>query len=297
MNFSLFPLLALCLLACPSSWAQKDKGDFTYDPKTKSVKPKYLGKVFLIKGKVESISSTGIESSLRDQSKIFPGDKIITQAKSLIKIEMVDTTVVTVAAESTFEFSKWDYETKDEREALFNVIKGRIRSNIKVKNKKTSSLKYQVGSVSMGIRGTRILASAYTRPDKVSVSHVVVLEGKTEIYDSAADKKLSLEAGSQYISFLKPDGTILKTEGPNLSREEVKRLKATDKNPRKYFRPFLPFIGLKKVSHSTSSKLAAPSPTGAGANRKNSRFKNNEKKSWKSTLNKLNQRLLENKND
>jgi hypothetical protein len=296
MNSCLSLLIILSLFNLPHIFAQKEsKGDFTYDPETKSVKPKYLGKVFLLKGSVKSLSSTGKETHLKNQSKIFPGDKIITEDRSIIKVEMIDTTVITVAPRSIFEFSQWDYKTKDNRDSLFKVVKGRIRSHIKVKNKKKGSLKYQVGSVSMGIRGTRILANTYQRLDKIKVSHVVVLAGKAEIYDSAADKKLNLEGGHQYISFLKPDGTLLKNESTILSREQLKQLKATDKNPRKYFKPFVPFITSKSLKTVKNIKGRIDNTT--SSNRHNSDQEENsatkKKKSWKNTLDKLNKRLLE----
>ena len=289
MKNNLSLILILSSLFC-SVFAQEDSKDFTYDPETQSVKPSYLGKVILIKGSISSLSKEGKKKALKKESKIFAGDTLMTEARSMVKVEMIDTTVLTVAPKSEFKFDKWDYKTKEERSAVFQVLKGKIRSNIKVKSRKKGSLEYKVGSVSMGIRGTRILANYYKRRDNVTVSHVVVLTGKTEIYDSANDQSLELNAGSQYISFLKQDGTILKSEQSSLSQNQLKELKANDKNPNKYFKPFLPSITSKDLQSSNTQNQALKKTKSKNYQR---RMKPESKKSWKSTLKKLNNRLGE----
>jgi hypothetical protein len=286
MKIYLLPLLAFLLTS--QSFAE---GDFSYDAESKSIVAKYLGKVILIKGEVFTNTVKGKKSKIEKGSKVFPGDQITTSKRSMVKIEMIDTTVITVAPRSEFKFDKWDYRTKADRDATFTVLKGKIRSHIKVKNKSESNLEYRVGSVSMGIRGTRILANAYTRKDRVRVSHVVVLSGKTEIYDKSADKRFKLEDGSEYISFLRPDGTILKQTESILSPARLKELKANDKNPKKYFKPFIPYITSKDLK-GTSSTAVSSDQSAKDRNSDNSR-RSTKKKSWKSILEKLNKRLDE----
>jgi len=275
------------------TFAQKEEGkDFSYDKESKSIIPKYMGKVFLHKGNSKVIRKDGTKQSLKKDSKIYPGDTIQTQRASLVKVEMVDTTLLTIGPESLFRLENWEYKTKEDRKGTFNIIKGKMRSHFKVKASVDGALKVRTGSISMGIRGTRILAQNYDRGDKVVVNHVAVLTGKAKVYDSIKDEKLELGAGGQYISFVKPNGKVLKTIKTPLSPNELKYLKADDKNPSKYFRPFLKEFTSKSIDQSKSAGESAKEYGRSTYEKK--ALRSSKSPQWQKTLNKLNSRLKSN---
>lgn len=279
-------LLPICLLFfCLNLLGQeegKQDGDFTYDKESKSIIPKYLGKVILIKGTAMAGSR-----SLSKGDKIYPQEKIQTKESSLVKIEMVDTTILTAGPNTTLGFENWSYRTKSDRDLTLNLLNGKMRSHFKVKAKKDDALKIKVGHVAMGVRGTRIMANYYQRKDNVIVSHVATLTGKTRVYDKVADKEMIQKPGDQYISFLKPDGTVLKVKTKPLTDRELQYLKSDDKNPLKYFRPFMKEFKGKNIDKELSQEnLQYEESTYRKTRRKKGA-------SWKKTLNQLNQRLEE----
>lgn len=282
-------LLPLCVIFLSLSlFAQEDKGDFAYDKESKSIIPKYLGKVILIKGNVTADGKEG-KRALSMGAKLYPQDTISTESGSLVKIEMVDTTILTAGPSSSLNFENWSYRTKSDRDLTINLMKGKMRSHFKVKAKKDDALKIKVGHVAMGVRGTRIMANYYQRDDQVIVSHVATLSGKTNVYDKIADKEMAQKAGGQYISFLKPDGTVLKVKTEPLTEKELKYLRSDDKNPLKYFRPFMKEFKGKNIDQATSA---------SGTDYQESTYSKNKRKkkgSWKDTLKKLNQRLDDSK--
>lgn len=139
----------------------------------------------------------------------------------------------------------------------------------------------------MGVRGTRIMANYYQRKDNVIVSHVATLTGKTRVYDKVADREVIQKPGGQYISFLKPDGSVMRVKTKPLNDSELQYLKSDDKNPLKYFRPFMKKFKGKNIDQELSQEnLQYNESTYSKKRRKKGA-------SWKDTLNKLNQRLEE----
>lgn len=280
--------LIAILVSIPHVHAQdpKDDKDFTYDKESKSIIPKYLGKVVLLKGSAQS-DRDGKKVPLKKGSKIYPKDIIQTQDKTFLKLEMVDKTLMTAGPSSMLSFEDWQYKTKENRKATFNLLKGKMRAHFKVKAKEENSLKIKVGHVAMGVRGTRIMANKYDQTDGTKVSHLVTLEGKTQIYDKVRDFQVNQKEGDQYISFLKKDGTLLKASDKKLSPTELQYLKSDDKDPMKYFKPFLKEFKGKKIDQDTRGA----SMGSAGGYKKSTFSKEKKKASWKKTLNKLNDRL------
>jgi hypothetical protein len=287
MIFKIIPhvFLSATLLIFNPILAQTNDKDFTYDKESQSIIPKYLGKVILLKG-VAQANRAGKSISLSKGAKIYPKDILNTQERSFLKIEMVDKTLMTAGPSSKLSFENWQYKTKEDRKGTFNLIQGKMRAHFKVKAKEENSLKIKVGHVAMGVRGTRIMANKYNQTDGTQVSHLVTLEGKTQIYDQVKDYQVNHEGGDQYISFLKRDGTILKNEDGKLSPTELQYLKSDDKDPMKYFKPFLKEFKGKSIENNSQGSSA-----GSAHSYQKSTFSGKKKKSWKKTLNKLNNRL------
>lgn len=284
--------LILLLSFSLSTFSQKDQssdGDLSYDEKTQSIIPNYLGKVALIRGNVEAIKDNK-KRSPKKSDKIYPGEAIKTQQKSFVKIEMVDTTILAIGPNSTLSFDEWQYKTKEDRNLLLNLRKGKIRSHFKVKAIGNEALKIKVGHVTMGVRGTEILANYYQREDSSIVSHVATLSGSTTVYDSVKDETHVLNEGDQYISFLSPDGKVLKVKKSSLEDKDLEFLKSKEQNGLKYFRPFLEKVG---VQSSNKKEQESSQKDFIDRESNNLRKRSRKKKSWKNTLRNLNEALQE----
>lgn len=203
---------------------------------------------------------------------------------------MVDTTILAIGPNSTLSFDQWQYKTKEDRNLILNLRKGKIRSHFKVKATGDEALKIKVGHVTMGVRGTEILANYYQREDSNIVSHVATLSGSTTVYDSVKDETHVLNEGDQYISFLSPDGKALKVKKSSLENKDLEFLKSKEQNGLKYFKPFLEKVGIqssnKKQQENYKKDFIDDKPI-------NNRKTSQEKKSWKSTLRNLNEALQE----
>lgn len=270
--------------------AQDEESEFTYDKKSGSVIPKYLGKISLIKGSAFAKDLGGDERTLKKGDKIYKGETVRTIKASILKIEMVDMTIVTVGVNSALNFEKFKYKTKKDREAVINLLKGQVRTYFKVKSKKPEQLKVKVGQVSMGVRGTKILANYFKNSKGDQVTQVALIEGKARLYDKASDHEEYMGRGDHYVSILKNDGTSVKREKLALNAAALKRLDSKEVNEQTGFRPFLLDFNSNDLDQSEDGldedSDASKNGTRSGMSKKN--------KNWKETLKKLNSTLKKN---
>lgn len=186
--------------------AENDK-DWVLDLKTSTLIPKYVGTVKGIKGDV-----IVEDRNLQKGSKIYPRDVLKVQPKSFVKLELIDETQITVGPDSEFQVEQWAYRTKNDREALFNLMRGKMRAEIRSKSKEKDQLKIKSPLVSMGVRGTQFLLN-YTTNKKSEVTQVALLEGKIHLNIDSLKEKLDLKPGD-YIE-------VVKSATQNKSRKKV----------------------------------------------------------------------------
>ena len=195
--------------------AQAVDKDWTFDPKTSSLIPNYLGKVKVINGK----AVIG-ERELQKGSKIYPQDLVQTAEKSFVVIEMIDLTIVTIGPKSEFKVEKWIYRTKNDREVTFSVLKGQWRALVKSKSKDDDQLKIKTSVISMGIRGTELLVNVNAHQG-ADVTQVALLEGQIHFDgDLPANIKRDLLPGDYAIFEKKENG--LNQQEKKLTPDEMK---------------------------------------------------------------------------
>lgn len=214
-----FSLVLFCLLSINLGFTQDDK-DWTLDLKTSSLIPKYVGKVKELKGKalVE-------DKELKTGSKIYPHDIIKTDEKSFVKLELIDESLITIGAKSEFQIEQWIYRTKNDRDALFNLVKGKLRAEIKSKSKDKDQLKFKSSLVALGIRGTKFLLNNTTVGQK-EVAQVALMEGKIHLESDSLTEKLNLNPGD-YVEVRKDEGQS-KAKPKKLSNDEMKNYLAKE---------------------------------------------------------------------
>jgi hypothetical protein len=186
-------IIALCCLHLPAFEAKALDKDWTFDPKTSSLIPKYLGLVKVINGK----AMIG-DRELKKGSKIYNNDLVQTAEKSFVVIEMIDLTVVTLGPKSDFKVENWSYRTKNDRDAVFSVIKGQWRALIKSKSKYDDQLTINTPLVSMGVRGTELMVNVSTIGNK-EITQVALLEGHVHLQGEQASMPQDLLPGDHAV--------------------------------------------------------------------------------------------------
>lgn len=210
-------ILPVFLVVTASSVSAKDGKDWTLDLKTSTLIPKYVGSVKEIKGDVMVEDRV-----LQKGSKIYPRDTLKTQDKSFIKLELLDDTIITLGPKSEFIVESWIYKTKNDREAVFALMKGKLRAEIKSKSKEKDQLKVRSPLVAMGIRGTELTMNNNFVGNK-EITQVALLEGRIQVLIGELKEKLDMKPGD-YIEIVKGISRT-KHKAKVLQDDEFKELK------------------------------------------------------------------------
>ena len=275
-------ILTFTLLAFASlSFAQED---MVFDPTTSSVTPNFMGRVMLVKGEGFAKGDDGEERKLQKGFKVYKDDTIWTGKSSVMKIQLTDTSIITLGVESVVKMEEWEFKTQRDRNATLNVVKGKVRAYFRLKSKRPDQLKVKTGNISMGIRGTKILANSFKSKGGVDVNQMALIEGSAKLIDSVTGFEKSFGVGDHYISVAKGDET--KYDIQRLPDAELKRLLAPGSDYKTQFQPFLNEFD----SAGLFGDGREPSSLGSPEYEDDSKTSN---KSWRDTLNKLNEKLDE----
>lgn len=214
MNKILVFSFCLIMSLISSAYSATDDKDWTFDPKTSTLIPKYLGKIKVISGK----AIIG-DRELKKGSKVYNNDLIQTEDKSYVVMEMIDLTTVTLGPNSDFKVAKWAYRTKNDREAEFNIIKGQWRALVKSKSKDSDQLKIKTPLVSLGIRGTELMVNVLKQNGK-EVTQVALLEGSVHIEGEKPELSQDLVPGDHAVIVKNEKGYEHKDR--KINSEEIK---------------------------------------------------------------------------
>ncbi len=206
MNF-----ICLFILLSTSVWGIEK--DWVLDPKTSTLIPKYMAVVKVIKGKV-----LVEDRELAKGSKIYANDLIQTTDKSLLVLDLIDLTTITLGPNSEFRADSWNYRTKNDREAVFSVLKGQWRALIRSKSKTEDQLQIKTPFASMGVRGTELLVNVLKDKEK-DVTQVALLEGSIHLQGEGLEKPEDLKPGDYKILTKSLKG--LENSTKILSKEEM----------------------------------------------------------------------------
>ncbi|WP_127716487.1 FecR domain-containing protein [Halobacteriovorax sp. HLS] len=158
-----------------------------------------IGRVVKIHGDVLN-HYEGAELSLKKGDHLYVGAKLVSGKRSFIKIMMKDDTIFQLGPNSEFSLEKFEFKSKSEREAVYNLAKGKLRSLFTVKAP-TRSLKIKTPTASMGVRGTEILSDVYKLEGKITTD-IALLSGSLEVQAKGVTKKIMMQPGFVYKSSL-----------------------------------------------------------------------------------------------
>lgn len=159
--------------------------DFAYDPATGKALPKFIGELKLVKGGVFR-EVQGQRVGVKEGAQLYPGDTLVTEEKSFVRALMVDQSTITLGPNSTLNFESFKYQSNTDRQAVFHLVQGQLRSAIKHKAK-SGDLRFRAKDALMGIRGTEILMNRH-EVGKLEISEFALLSGAAEVKDGQGRK-------------------------------------------------------------------------------------------------------------
>ncbi|MDC1174268.1 FecR family protein [Bacteriovoracaceae bacterium] len=274
-----------------NTFAQEEKAkEFSFDKESNSIVPNYVGKVAVLRGRAYRINEAQKKTTLKKDMKIYKKDIVETTSSTLVKIKMVDNTTLIIGPKSQMKFDHFVYRTKQDRESVLKLINGKMRVHFNIKAPKKDALKVRVKHVSMGVRGTKILATT-TQSKDYHQSQILLIEGEGHIIDKHHDHEQVLSPKDHYISSTfknkKHKKTLINIK--NHEHDHYKGKTAADKD----FLPLLPFEPI--IDHEGKTVTAdevEDEDTSVDFNKMNI-YQEEEKPNWKNTLKELNKKLKE----
>jgi len=159
--------------------------DFAYDPATGKAMPKFIGELKLVKGSVFR-EVQGQRVGVKEGAQLYPGDTLITEEKSFVRALMVDQSTINLGPNTSLNFESFKYTSNTDRQAVYHLVQGQLRSAIKHKAK-NGDLRFRAKDALMGIRGTEILMNRHT-VGKIEISEFALLSGEAEVKDAQGRK-------------------------------------------------------------------------------------------------------------
>lgn len=270
-------LMALLLLIiAPQIHAQMK---MSVDPKTSKIKYDVLGNVINVQGSVFK-QSKGESSSTRIGLKfgVKKGDIITTGKRSYVKIKLIDDTIISIGPESHFSFRNYKFESITDRNAAFDLLKGKMR--IKVNNKiERGNLEFNTLSLAMGVRGTEFLASQNISKSGDSTEQVALLTGAITINGKQASISKRIKP-NQIIRAKKTKNNKLKVKINDLSEKEILELNTPELEANSFLK-FLP-EDQSKFNFDSSDEISIDESTSSKSKK--------ELLNWQDSLKKLNEK-------
>jgi hypothetical protein len=157
------------------------------------------GKVARMQGVVKRMNKTLREAvELKVTSNIYPNDIITTEQRSFVKILMQDGTLIQIGPKSSLTIAEFEFEnsTAKRKSAAYHMEKGSLRAMFTKGEQR--NIKVSSPTVSMGIRGTELMAEVFEKEGKFE-SEIVLLEGEIELSFRNSDQSIIMNPG-QFIS-------------------------------------------------------------------------------------------------
>ncbi len=245
----------------------------------------FVGRVSLLKGKAIRVNQVDRnEVPLRKGDKVYKGDTIETEDRSIIKLKLVDESLITLSPNSKFIVDKFDFKTKSDRSAVFKLLKGKVRSNIPIKSK-PRSIRYESETAALAVRGTRFLMNVHEDKEKAEVTEFAVLEGNVEVLNKVKKEFIEAKKGDHIIVLKESNGNS-ESHARKLRNEQLAKFNSfSDIQSMSTEQFMIAFETGMLDRHQEKTKVIK------------GKFKPaSESEDWQKTLHELNKRLKQNRN-
>ncbi|MCB0413283.1 MAG: FecR domain-containing protein [Bdellovibrionales bacterium] len=152
--------------------------------------------------------------------KVYESDTILTGPQGKVRVVFSDKNEINLSPDTELKLSEYKVNPKKEkRRALFDLIKGKVRSKVHQKYEGKDVSRYQIKTKSAvaGVRGTDFVVT-FSEGDK-EVTKVQTLKGEVNLKDSHSEDNVNIRKG-QYASFVAARSDLFET---NEMKEFVKR--------------------------------------------------------------------------
>lgn len=151
-----------------------------------------IGQITKLKGFVKRD-----KMDMRSGDKIYEGDTLQVEDASFVRVKLSDNTQISLGPNSEFIFKK-NKISDGKRDQVFNLIKGKMRAIINKKATKGEKIRFKVKNVSLGVRGTEFINSAYSIKG-VPSADTTLLRGKLAVKGQGT-KAYGMKAGTSFNS-------------------------------------------------------------------------------------------------
>lgn len=160
-----------------------------------------IGKVMWSKGESWLVEPSGKQHSVRVGISVHTKDKVKTEAQAEIRIEFQDANELHIQPQSEVLMSEYESDSKLDRRALLDLIKGKVRSKVKQKYKGDTSSYFKVRTKSAvaGVRGTDFVVSFNIGHKEIT--KVETLTGSVVLANADQSQSLDVSKGT-YASYV-----------------------------------------------------------------------------------------------
>lgn len=212
--------------------------DYTFDKSKGKPIPNFIARVKLLKGQVFKISQ-GKTTPADVGTQFSKSDSITTEARSFVKLTVVDDTVLTLGPNSRLDFEDFEFQDKNDRK-LQTLIRGQLSAHVKNKAKE-GNLKFKTPNAILGVRGTHLFINHRTI-GKAEVSEFALLKGSAEVLDGQGVKH-NLERADRLVVLKDTKENKEHLERLKLDEAQLKELAPLNPNTEEGdFLPVLPFF-------------------------------------------------------
>lgn len=149
-----------------------------------SIKPAPIGKVTKLEGKAfKLVPTVGVKRKrieLTIGMNIYELDIIATERSSNAVLEMVDETVLSLAANSSFEIKKFSYIPGIERQMSYHQSWGALRVKIGKAIKANESIQFNTKHVAVGAQESEFLSNSYSI-NNIPTNDLLLIRGKVTV--------------------------------------------------------------------------------------------------------------------
>ena len=169
---------------------------------TQAATPCHVGKVIDIRGQASLLREAAPNASLQKGMAVCQGDRFTTGVQGILRLRLVDGTLITVGKSSDFSLSQYRLDKKLPNIATFDLLKGAFRMVTGAISQRAHRVEIKTAVATIGVRGTDFWGGFGLSPD--GALDVVMLDGKG-VYVSNAHGKVLLDVPGQ--------GTTVQADG------------------------------------------------------------------------------------
>jgi len=262
--------------------------DFEFDKNSGKAVPSFIGELKLSKGLLKKkVANSNL--AVTKGTKFYKTDTLITENSSLARILMIDESILTIGANSEFHFSQFEFKDKENRNSIYELIKGQTRAHIKNKAKE-GDIQFKTTFTSLGVRGTEFLINLQKLKD-MEIIEFALLNGEVNI---TTDKKEEFHLSKEdHLILVRDSKGASAYEKIKLSENMIEQLNIEDS--------LLPYLNIKNLD--ISSKLyklvnniteTTGSTSSSSPSEETKNLKDDTGPAWEKNLKKLNDHLKEN---